>query len=132
MVAAANQNVRPIDLARELLGGALVVLIGGDRREAQEARLIEELGLKEAIWIPTRPRDASPRAFQSVLRRGDATLVVSLLGLLRHQHARDIRSLCRRLGVPVITVWRSPSPAGIAAAIESQGVAESIASQRAI
>jgi hypothetical protein len=106
-----------IETVRQVLTDRRIVLVGGDPRPNHAKRLETAFRLREALWVPTRESDASSRNFSSVLRRGNASLVVALHGLLRHQHARDLHELCRVLDLPVLAYWRGPNPAGLASAI---------------
>src|SRR4051794_25646351 len=105
---------------RGFLSGKTVAIVGGDDRPQHRKRLEEAFGLRRVIWIPTRSSDPSARRFSPLIRRGDVALVVGLLGLLRHQHVRDLRSLCRDAECPFVPYWRSPHPEGLAIAILSR------------
>lgn len=110
----------PVAFVRTHLQGSTVLVIGGDERADQLVRLRGELGLRDAVWASTRRCDPSPRRFQSLIRSRHVTLVVLLEGLIRHQHARDVASLCGQSGKPLVRVWRSPSPTAVAHAILTQ------------
>ena len=109
-----------IHLVRESLRGQRIALVGGDPRPYHLLRLQKAFGLSAAIWVPTRESDASPRRFEHIIRERKVDLVVSLLGLLRHQHASDLRSLCRQFQIRLVTCRRSPHPAGLANAMLQQ------------
>jgi len=107
-------------VARDLLEGKSVAVIGGDPRPFHLHRLQNAFGLSNVVWIPTRESDASSRRFEALIRNRSADLVVSLAGLLRHQHTRDLRDLCKRHAMPLVTCWRSPNPTSVATAILQQ------------
>ncbi len=109
--------MRSIDTVRACFSGKTLALIGGDRRDQQASRIREAFDLARTIWIETRDSDASSRRFESALRSGEIDIVVLMLGLVRHQHARDVRALCKKLKIPVVTAWRTPSPGPLADAI---------------
>jgi hypothetical protein len=89
-------------------------------------RLKQAFNLEHVVWLPTRANDASSHSFSSFLRRRSVALVVVLYGLIRHQHARDLRALCRDLDVPVVGYWRSPHPDGLASAIVEQRAVDAL------
>jgi hypothetical protein len=130
MVAINPSSQDLLDRVRQVLEGGTIAVIGGDRRQAHLHRMTEAFGLERLLWVPTRESDASARRFASVVGRTDLILVISLHGLLRHQHTHDLRDLCRRFGVPHLTCWRSPHPTGVAAAIVAQHLIEAILARR--
>jgi hypothetical protein len=130
MVAKIPSVQDPIPQVRALLHGTVVAVVGGDKRHAHSDRLCQTFELRGLLWVPTRESDASPSRFASVIAQDDIVLVVALLGLLRHQHTRDLRGLCKRFAVPHLVYWRSPHPRGLAAAIIAQHLVGSIAARR--
>lgn len=112
--------MNPTDLVRSKFKNKTVALVGGDPRPECADRVRRAFALREAIWLPTREKDPSPGSFAPTLKRREVALVVALYGLLRHQHARDLRQLCRRLRIPLVAYRRTPNPNGLAVAIVQQ------------
>lgn len=126
-MVAMNPAVRDsLARVRPILRGGTIAIVGGDQRRTHIERLSTAFELNGLLWVPTRESDASPRRFASVLDREDLILVVSLHGLLRHQHTHALRDLCRRFEIPLLAYWRSPHPAGLAAAIVAQHLIDAI------
>ena len=117
---AKEKAMNDVNRIKKILSGKTMVLVGGDERPEHKKRLLAAFGLLDVIWIETRDSDPSSRRFASIVRRAEVAIVVALSGLLRHQHIRDLRTLCRELGRPLLTYWRSPHPEGLAAAITAQ------------
>lgn len=126
MVAMNPADQDPLARVRRLLQGGTIAIVGGEQRRTHIERLSRAFELEGLLWVPTRESDASSRRFASVLSRESLILVVSLHGLLRHQHTHDLRDLCRRFEIPLLPYWRSPHPAGLAAAIVAQHLIEAI------
>lgn len=84
-----------------------VIIIGGDIRHTKLDKLRAALCGIAVEWIPTRESDPGASRFEARLRRKEASLVVVLCGLIRHQHARDIARLCRRHGQRLLRLHRS-------------------------
>jgi len=126
MVAMNPADQDPLARVRRILRGGTIAIVGGDQRRTHIERLSRAFELKGLLWVPTRESDASSRRFATVLSRESLILVVSLHGLLRHQHTRDLRDLCRRFAIPLLPYWRSPHPAGLAAAIIAQHLIDAI------
>ena len=87
-----------------------ILIVGGQVRPITLQRLRTGLSRESVRWVPTRETDPSSRAFASWIQRDETCLVVILIGLVRHQHARDILGLARRYGKPVLHLYRSPNP----------------------
>jgi hypothetical protein len=130
MVAMNPADQDPLARVRSILRGGTIAIVGGDQRRKHVERLSQAFELEGLIWVPTRESDASSRRFASVLCRESLTLVVSLHGLLRHQHAHDLRDLCRWHEIPLLPYWRSPHPAGLAAAIVAQHLVDAIRARK--
>lgn len=130
MVAMNPSDRDLLSRVRELLRGTTVVIVGGDQRRSHTERLSQTFELRGLLWVPTREADASPERFASVVAQDGIVLVVALQGLLRHQHTHDLRDLCKRYAVPHLNYWRSPHPRGLAAAIVTQHLIDSIAARR--
>lgn len=126
MVAMNPADQDPLNRVRRILRGGTIAIVGGDQRRTHIERLSRAFELEGLLWVPTRESDASSRRFAPVLSRESLILVVSLHGLLRHQHTHDLRELCRRFKIPLLPYWRSPHPAGLAAAIVSQHLIDAI------
>ncbi|NUQ52538.1 MAG: hypothetical protein HUU19_07560 [Phycisphaerales bacterium] len=130
MVAMNPADRDPLDQVRRILQGGTIAIVGGDQRRTHVERLSQAFELDGLLWVPTRESDASSRRFAAVIRREELTLVVSLHGLLRHQHTHDLRAMCRRFNIPLLSYWRSPHPAGLAAALVAQHMLDAIRARR--
>jgi hypothetical protein len=116
--AAPRAPTAEVQVARRLLGGRGLVLIGGlCRREAQEA-LRAALGLKELIWIETREHQ-SIAAFEPAIARPDVALV--LLAIRWSSHAfGDVKRFCDRHRKPLVRLPGGYGPNQVAAQILAQ------------
>lgn len=130
MVAINPADRDPLDQVRRILQGGTIAIVGGNQRRTHVERLSRAFELDGLLWVPTRESDASSRRFAAVIQREELTLVVSLHGLLRHQHTHDLRDMCRRFDVPLLPYWRSPHPAGLAAALVAQHMLDAIRARR--
>lgn len=110
---------------RAALRGQTLLVVGGDRRQEQLARLRNALEV-EVIYCPTRRSDASSRAFRCQINRNGIVLVVCVVGLCRTDHCRKLHQLCRQLGIPWIDCHRIPHPNALEAAIEERRLASAI------
>jgi len=113
------------------LQGLTLVLVGGDPRPAQIARLKRAFGLRDVIHCPTRQGDPSPRCFLSALHRPDLVLVVWLCGLSRTNHGRRLRAICNSEFVPWLNCLHIPHPNLLAALIHEHRLVDSILRRRA-
>lgn len=95
---------------RAALGGQTILVVGGHRQSDALARLQTGLGLGAIAHCETRKADASPRAFESQLRRPGLLLAIWVLGLSRTQHGEHLHAACRELGIPFIDCRRIPQP----------------------
>jgi hypothetical protein len=99
-----------------------LIVVGGERRDQYVQQLKEAFEPSLVEWVSLREQDASPRRFLSRLQRPGVGLVISLIGLVRHQHSRDLRRLCARVGLPLVHCRRSPNPAMVAHSAAQQNV----------
>ena len=108
--------------AARLLGGASIVLIGGNRRrEAQEA-LRRALALKDLVWITTKEHQAV-EAFEPMIARPDVAVV--LLAIRWSSHAfGDVKTICDRHGKLLVRLPGGYNPNQVAAQILSQSSAQ--------
>ncbi len=113
------------------LKGFTIAIVGGDPREIQLARLQRGFDLDRVVHLPTRRSDPSPRAFGAALRRPDIVLVVWLCGLSRTNHGKQLRAICRTLGIPWVDCLRIPHPHLLDARIDELHLLDAILCRRA-
>jgi hypothetical protein len=92
------------------LEGKTIVIVGGTRGWEHSERIIAALRLQTVIWIETRDSDPTSRKFDAVVRRRRPALVIGMKGLMRHQHCRDLRRVCKEIGAPLLEFWHCPHP----------------------
>jgi hypothetical protein len=132
MFATNPIKTDPVREVRSVLNGTGIVIVGGDERRAHALRLTRAFRLSHVGWIPLRASDPSRWRFASRLQSDPVVLAVALLGLVRHQHAHDLRAVCRSEGLPLLFCWRTPSPTGMAGAILAQRLINSIRARRGL
>ncbi len=104
---------------REALGGARVVMTGGEERTHQRDRLASALGLDELEWVALREH-ASSEPLLSAIRRPGTRLVLLLVRLAGHAHVEDAQNECRALGIPCVLLKAGMNPERVAADIAAQ------------
>jgi hypothetical protein len=114
------------------LRGLNIAIVGGDVRDAQVSRLRRVFALRDVIHCTTRQTDASPRRFQSALLRPRIVLVIWLCGLSRTNHGKQLRAICRQLGLPWLDSPRIPHPHLLAARVAELHILEAIERRRAL
>ncbi len=93
-----------------------VLIVGGDRRREQLARLCEAFPTTTFVWRPTRESDARTDSFERLITGVETDIVIILL-LARHAHTKGARRLCSACGKPLL--WcRRPTVAAVVRAIE--------------
>jgi hypothetical protein len=92
------------------LRGQTIIVIGGDRRDEAIERLQRTFDLFDVVHRPTRKSDASPQRFTAALRRSNVVLAIALRGLLRTHHGKQLHTICRLLGIPLIDCFHIPHP----------------------
>lgn len=118
---STSHNSIPSDVVG-MLSGRLVLLIGGDRRPDQLARLQVAFPNTRFIWCPTRNSDASLSAFEHLICQEDVAIVVILHGLARTGHTKGTRRLCSRIHKPLL--WcRRPTAAAIVRSLSTSRLA---------
>lgn len=108
-----SQQVAVQELFPHPFCGDSILVIGGDKRPESVQRLKKRLGLDKVEWIATRQSDPTPQRFCHIIADPSVGLVVALIGLIRHQHARDISRLCRKYEKPLLRLHRSLSVAAL-------------------
>jgi hypothetical protein len=88
--------------AAQILGGRSMLFIGGRRRTEAERDLEGAFGLRELIWLETRPHQ-SIYDFEPFVKRGDVAVVALLIRWSSHCF-RQIRKICDRYGKLLIRV----------------------------
>lgn len=104
------------------LTGRLVLLVGGDRRPDQLARLQAAFPRTRFRWCPTRDSDASLNAFEHLIHHEKVAIVIILHGLARTGHTKGARRLCSKIHKPLL--WcRRPTAAAIVRALSAHRLA---------
>ena len=99
----------------------MLVIVGGDPRPDHRERLKEAFDLRSVRWVEMRETDASVRRCIPHLNDDTVGLVVVLIGLVRHNHSREIPRLCAKSNRAVVRYrGKSPHPNGLAEAIIRQ------------
>ena len=88
----------------------LVLIVGGDVRRHALGKLQAHFPAHVFKWLPTRESDPSGHQLVSWLSHPGIVAVVSLVGLVRHQHHRRIVELCRAHKHRLIAGRRSANP----------------------
>ena len=114
---SVNHDSIPSHVADQL-ADKLVLLIGGNRRPDQLARLQATFPRTRFHWCPTRESDASLSTFEHLIELEDVAFVVILHGLARTGHTKGTRRLCSSLHKPLL--WcRRPTAAAIVRSLSS-------------
>ncbi len=93
-----------------------VLIVGGDCRPGQLARLRKAFPDTSFVWRATRESDPRSDAFERFIGCDETDIVIILL-LARHSHTRAARRLCSAWGKPLLWCWR-PTVAAVIRAIE--------------
>lgn len=121
-----------ISSLRGALDGLDIAIVGGDPRGAQVDRLRRTFALHDVVHRPTRQSDPSPRVFEAALNGPRIALAIWLCGLSRTNHGRQVRAICKRLGVPWLDCPHVPHPNQLAARVHDLRLMEAIAERRAV
>lgn len=98
-----------------------VLIVGGDCRAAQLARLRKAFPETSFVWRTTRESDPRLDTFERFIGRDEIDIVIILL-LARHSHTKGARRLCSACGKPLL--WcRRPTVAAVVRAIEQHRAA---------
>lgn len=92
----------------------IVLIFGGAIRRHALAKLRAHFPAYRFEWIPTRESDPAGSHLAFPLRLPGIIAVVSLVGLVRHQHHRRIVELCRAHKHRLVAGRRSANPALLA------------------
>lgn len=120
-----------ISSLRGALEGLDIAIVGGDPRDAQVDRLRRTFALGCVVHRPTRQSDPSPRAFEAALNRPRIALAIWLCGLSRTNHGKQLRAICKRLGVPWLDCPHVPHPNLLAARVHELRLTGAIVERRA-
>jgi hypothetical protein len=82
------------------------------------------------VHRPTRQSDPSPRVFEAALNGPRIALAIWLCGLSRTNHGRQVRAICKRLGLPWIDCPHVPHPNQLAARVHDLRLIGAIAERR--
>lgn len=101
-----------IHLAAQQLEKKRVLIIGGNRKPEQFARLKRAFPQTLIEWIPIRHTNS--KASESILTQGmrGFDYVAIVVGLVRHGHSRSAKKLCAKIGVPLLCLHR-PTPTAL-------------------
>jgi hypothetical protein len=93
--AEAERRREPPEVGRvrRVLEGRRVVIIGGDRREAQEEKLCRQLGLAGVEWVETSPH-TSVETFRAPITRDGVAVVLLLIRWSSHSYG-EVKQICR-------------------------------------
>lgn len=84
------------------LEGQVLVMLGGEAREAARQALITGLGLRDVDWISAAEYDHG-RAAEARLRAPGVAVVVFALRWAAHAHG-SVRDLTWELGIPAVSL----------------------------
>lgn len=112
------QPSEEVRYVRPVLEGKTIVLIGGDERPHMRRAIEEAFGLRELIWVATRPHE-SLELFVPYIKRDDVALVLLAIRWSSHSYA-EIADLCKRYGKPFVRLPGGYNPNQIAAQIAMQ------------
>ena len=102
----------------ELLRGRSIVMIGGVCRPNNQAAIRRSLGLKELVWITTRPGE-SFHGFERAVARSDVALVLLAIRWSSHSYG-EVQQYCSRYGKPLVRLPAGYNSSQIAAQIMNQ------------
>ena len=105
----------------DLTTGKRLLIVGGDSRPHHVQRIQMTLGFSAVEWIETRSSDPLGRKAVGAVEQSRADIVIVLIGLVRHAHAKRLSAACKQSGTILIRYrGKSPHPNGLRDAIESQ------------
>ncbi|MDW8075254.1 MAG: hypothetical protein RMK00_05725 [Bacteroidota bacterium] len=107
-----------LQLVRTVLQGKVAVLIGGDERPHTRQAIERALGLRELIWISTRPHE-SLDVFLPYIKRETVALVMLAVRWASHSYT-EIATLCKQYRKPFVRLPGGYNPNQIAAQIIAQ------------
>ena len=112
-----NDNVA----VQKLLRGKRLLIVGGDPRPQHVQRIQMTLGFSAVEWIETRSSDPLGRKAVGAVEQSRADIVIVLIGLVRHAHAKRLSATCKESGTLLVRYrGKSPHPNGIAVAVTNQ------------
>lgn len=104
---------------RQWLKGTTVVMIGGERMPAQEARIREAFDLGAVEW-PALTEHGSGEYMRAPIQRPETSLVVILIRLTGHLHGDEAREYAAAAGKPYVLIRAGHNPEQIAEAVLDQ------------
>jgi len=119
-----------INSLRGALEGLDIAIVGGDPRDAQVDRLRRTIALHDVVHRPTRQSDPSPRVFEAALNRPRIALTIWLCGVSRTNQGRQVRAICKRLGLPWLDCPYVPHPNQLAARVHDLRLMDAITERR--
>lgn len=107
-----------VEEVARLLEGKVVVLIGGQCRDASKRALEREFRLAELRWIPARHHQ-SHYLFEAAIARPETALVMLAIRWSSHSF-ENVDELCRKYGKPYVRLPGGYSPNQVASQILAQ------------
>lgn len=104
-----------------LTRGKRAVIVGGDSREPNRARIQQTFGFASLDWVETQYKDRALHALRERIARGGAEAVIILTAFIGHNADNILLPACRERGIPFIFVHTGYGIVGIRAAIERFG-----------
>jgi hypothetical protein len=104
--------------AQALLRGKSIVVIGGENRPVACQTLKSQFGLKELIWLETRPHESLDR-FLPYVSRPEVAAVLLAIRWSSHSYG-DVRQFCDAHGKPLVRLPGGYNPNQVAAQIVAQ------------
>ncbi|QEL17852.1 DUF2325 domain-containing protein [Limnoglobus roseus] len=116
--ASGEPESAEVQLARQLLTGRSVVMIGGDERPDARTAVERAFGLKELVWIGTSKHD-SYKDFEPFVARPDVAVVLLAVRWASHSYG-EVDETCRRYGKPLVWIPGGYNPNQLAYRIVEQ------------
>ena len=105
----------------DLTRGKRLLIVGGDPRPHHVQRIQMTLGFSAVEWIESRSSDPLGRKAVGAVEQSRADIVIVLIGLVRHAHAKRLSAACKESGTLLVRYrGKSPHPNGIAVAVANQ------------
>ncbi|MGL4462757.1 MAG: hypothetical protein ACRC1K_11455 [Planctomycetia bacterium] len=117
-VRATSTLSSDVEKVRRLLSGKCVILIGGERRQGAEDRLVDAFGLAELEWVATREHESIER-FRAPVYRPDVAVVLLAIRWASHSYS-DVEEFCIDAGKPLVRLPAGYHPNQVADMILKQ------------
>lgn len=103
VVSGPTADVRKV---AKLLKGKTAVLIGGDCRLTRKDVLETAFGLKELVWVATKPHESVTK-FETYVARPEVAVVLLAIRWCSHSY-KDVKRFCERYDILLVRI-----PAGL-------------------